>query len=66
VADAKGPVAYRHGAGFTIGSMQVDRRCVGTIDDVPVYNHVLTQAEMDQLARTGSATGQANVERKWS
>lgn len=54
VSSAKGPIAYPLGQGFAIGSMQGERRFVGTIDEVRVYNQVLSQSEMDTLASATS------------
>jgi len=45
-----GAVRYKHGIGFTIGSMQGGRFFHGTIDDVRVYDHALSQQEMERIA----------------
>ncbi len=51
----KGRIVYRLGKGFTVGSMQGERRFLGAIDDVRVYSHVLSQVEMNQVAMVDSA-----------
>ena len=53
---ATGPIVYSIGDGFTIGSMMSQRNYMGAIDDVRVYNHVLSQAEMDTVALVTSSS----------
>jgi hypothetical protein len=61
-ASVAGPIDYGVGAGFTIGSMQGQRRFRGAIDDVRVYNHVLTQAEMNTVALVTAAPADGKAE----
>ncbi len=53
--DADVAVDYSIGNGFSIGSMQGERRFHGVIDDVRVYSHVLSQAELASLASAALA-----------
>ncbi|MCK4857737.1 MAG: hypothetical protein KAT58_07210, partial [candidate division Zixibacteria bacterium] len=65
---AAGPIDYSVGEGFTIGSMQGQRNFLGAIDDVRVYNHALSQAEMNTIALVSSSpenTKAAPVEKKY-
>ncbi len=52
---ATGTIVYSIGDEFTIGSMMSQRNYMGAIDDVRVYNHVLSQAEMDVVALATSS-----------
>ena len=50
VGSAAGPIAYEKGEGFTIGSMMGERFFKGSLDDVRVYDRILSSEELDRLA----------------